>query len=248
VSRSPLSGRRALVTGGAVRVGRRLALELAAMGLDVAVHHRASGDEAEETAADCRAHGVTAAVVQADLAGGDGCRRCVADAEAALGGGIDVLVNSAANFLAAPFDETTEEQVDLALAVNLKAPFLLAQAVAPGMAERGFGRIVNMADVAGLEPWPRFVAHSAAKAGVVMLTRSLAQELAPAVTVNAIAPGTVLMPDGASEDAVRRAREKTVLDRIGSPDDVAGALRYLLEADYVTGHTLVVDGGRLVRP
>ncbi len=248
MSRSTLSGRRALVTGGSMRVGRRLALELAAMGLDVAVHHRASADQAEETAADCRAHGVTAAVVQADLSGGDGCRGCVGHAEAALGGGIDVLVNSAANFLAAPFHETTEEQVDLALAVNLKAPFLLAQAVAPGMAERGFGRIVNIADVAGLEPWPRFVAHSVAKAGVVMLTRSLAQELAPAVTVNAIAPGTVLMPDGASEDAVRRARGKTVLDRIGSPDDVAGALRYLLEADYVTGHTLVVDGGRLVRP
>jgi pteridine reductase len=248
MSRSPLAGRRALVTGGAVRVGRRLALELAAMGFDVAVHHRSSDAEAEGTAADCRARGVAAAVVQADLSGAGGCRACVDDAETALGGGIDVLVNSAANFLAAPFGETTEEQVDLALAVNLKAPFLLAQAVAPGMAERGFGRIVNMADVAGLEPWPRFVAHSAAKAGVVMLTRSLAQELAPAVTVNAIAPGTVLMPEGASEAAARRAREKTVLDRIGSPDDVAGALRYLLEADYVTGHTLVVDGGRLVRP
>jgi NAD(P)-dependent dehydrogenase (short-subunit alcohol dehydrogenase family) len=186
--------------------------------------------------------------VAADLGTAAGCRAAVAEAERALGGGIDVLVNSASNFLSAPFAETTEDDFDLALAVNLKGPFFCAQAVAPGMTERGFGRIVNMADVAGLEPWPRFTAHSVAKAGIVMLTRSLAQALAPAVTVNAIAPGTVLMPDGSSEDAVRRAREKSVLDRIGSPDDVAGALRYLLEADYVTGHTLVVDGGRLVRP
>lgn len=245
---SPLAGRRALVTGGAVRVGRRLALELAAMGLDVAVHYRSSAGPAEDTAAECRACGVAAAAVGADLGTAEECRRAVAAAEEALGGGVDVLVNSAANFLASPFAETTEDEVDRALAVNLKGPFFCAQAVAPGMRERGFGRIVNMADVAGLEPWPRFIAHSMAKAGVVMLTRSLAQALAPEVTVNAIAPGTVLMPDGSSDDAVRRAREKTVLDRLGSPDDVAGALRYLLEADYVTGHTLVVDGGRLVRP
>ncbi len=189
-----------------------------------------------------------AVVLQADLSGAEACRALVAQAEEALGGGLDVLVASAANFLAAPFEETTEQQFDLVTAVNLKAPFFLAQAAAPGMQARGGGRIVFMADVAGLEPWPRFTAHSVAKAGVVMLTRSLAQELAPEITVNAIAPGTVLMPDGSSDAAVRRAEEKTVLQRIGSPDDVAGALRYLLEADYVTGHTLVVDGGRLVRP
>ncbi len=116
------------------------------------------------------------------------------------------------------------------------------------MVAAGCERIVNIADVAGLGPWRGFTAHSVAKAGVVMLTRSLAQTLAPAVTVNAIAPGTVLMPEGASEGATRRSIEKTVLERVGSPDDVARALRYLLEADYVTGHVLVVDGGRLVRP
>ncbi len=241
-------GGRALVTGAAVRVGRRLALEAAMMGLDVAIHHRSSPDDAERTAERCRAHDVRAVVLQADLSGAEACRALVAQAEEALGGGLDVLVASAANFLAAPFEETTEQQFDLVTAVNLKAPFFLAQAAAPGMQARGGGRIVFMADVAGLEPWPRFTAHSVAKAGVVMLTRSLAQELAPEITVNAIAPGTVLMPDGSSDEAVRRAEEKTVLERVGSPDDVAGALRYLLEADYVTGHTLVVDGGRLVRP
>jgi len=244
---SELAGRRGLVTGGAVRVGRALSLALADMGLDVAVHYRSSAGPAEETAAACRERGVRAVVVGGDLGSASECRRVVAEAEEALGG-IDVLVNSAANFVASAFAETTEDEVDLALSVNLKGPFFCAQAVAPGMAERGFGRIVNLADVAGLEPWPRFTAHSVAKAGVIMLTRSLAQALAPHITVNAIAPGTVLMPDDASDAATRRSVEKTVLQRVGSPDDVAGALRYLLEADYVTGHTLVVDGGRLVRP
>lgn len=244
---SSLRGRRALITGGSVRVGRALSLELADMGLDLAIHHRSSDAEAERTAADCRERGVRAVVVKADLQRADECRRVVAEAQAALGG-LEVLVNSASNFLPSAFEGTTEEQFDLVMDVNLKAPFFLAQAVAPAMIAGGFGRIVNMSDVAGLEPWPRFTAHSVTKAGIVMLTRSLAQELAPAVTVNAIAPGTVLMPDGATEAATRRSREKAVLDRIGSPDDVAGALRYLLEADYVTGHTLVVDGGRLVRP
>lgn len=244
---SALAGRRALVTGGAVRVGRALALELADMGLDVAVHHRSSSEAAAATAEDCRGRGVRAAVVRGDLATAAGARGVVADARDALGG-IDVLVNSAANFISSAFDETTEEQMDLSLAVNLKGPFFCAQAAAPAMIAAGFGRIVNIADVAGLEPWPRFTAHSVAKAGVMMLTRSLAQTLAPAVTVNAIAPGTVLMPEGSSEGATRRSAEKSVLKRVGSPDDVAGALRYLLEADYVTGHILVVDGGRLVRP
>ncbi len=244
---SVLAGRRALVTGGAVRVGRALSLCLAGMGIDVAVHYRSSSDAAEETAAACRDAGVRAVVVGGDLGSAAECRRVVAEAQAALGG-VEVLVNSAAGFVASAFHETTEDEFDQALGVNLKGPFFCAQAAAPAMAAGGFGRIVNIADVAGLEPWPRFTAHCVAKAGVVMLTRSLAQSLAPHITVNAIAPGTVLMPEGASEAATRRSVEKTVLQRVGSPDDVAGALRYLLEADYVTGHTVVVDGGRLVRP
>jgi NAD(P)-dependent dehydrogenase (short-subunit alcohol dehydrogenase family) len=116
------------------------------------------------------------------------------------------------------------------------------------MLQRGFGRIVNLTDVAGLEPWPRFAAHCVSKAGLVMLTRTMAQALAPAVLVNAIAPGPVLMPDGSTPEQIARSAAKTVLGRVGAPDDVTGALRYLLEADYVTGTVLTVDGGRMVRP
>lgn len=244
---SPLAGRRALITGGAIRVGRSLTLCCARMGMDVAVHYRSSAAGAEATAQDCRDMGVRAVTIAADLADASECRRVVADAQAALGG-VDVLVASASSFDARAFADIDAAHIDAGLAVNLRAPLLLAHAAAPAMRAAGFGRIVLMSDVAGLEPWPRFLVHSVAKAGVGMLTRGLAQELAPEVTVNAIAPGTVLMPDGHTVAALRRSEEKAVLGRVGSPDDAAGALRYLLEADYVTGHTLVVDGGRLVRP
>ncbi|HJZ60734.1 MAG TPA: SDR family oxidoreductase, partial [Miltoncostaeaceae bacterium] len=169
-----------------------------------------------------------------------------AEAEAGLGG-VDVLVNSAANFVSGPVLEIPPERVRAAFALNVEAPFHLAQALAPGMIARGWGRIVNINDVAGLEPWPRFEIHSVSKAALLMLTKALAQALAPAVLVNGIAPGTVLMPKDAPPGATDRSAAKTVLGRVGSPQDVADALRYLLSADYVTGHTLVVDGGRMVR-
>jgi pteridine reductase len=244
---SPLTGRRALVTGAGVRVGRALALACADMGLDVAVHFYSSAGPAERVADACRHRGVRAVALGEDLSTAAGCHRLVARAEEELGP-LDVLVNSASNFLRAPFAELSEQMLDEALRVNLHAPLFLAQAAAPGMRARGWGRIVNMGDVAGIEPWPRFTAHSVAKAGVLMLTKALAQELAPEVLVNAIVPGTVLMPDGSDAEQVDRSAEKSVLGRVGTPEDVAGALRYLLEADYVTGHSLVVDGGRLVRP
>ena len=244
---SELAGRRALITGGAVRIGRALSLACAELGMDVAVHYHRSAQDAEVTAEECRLRGVRAMTIAGDLSQAAECRRVVAEAELALGA-VDVLVNSAANFVSGRFEDLTEEQLDLALDVNVKGPFFCSQAAASGMIARGWGRIVNMTDVAGLEPWPRFLPHCVSKAAVVMLTRSLAQTLAPTVLVNAIAPGAVLMPDGSTADRVRRSEDKTVLGRVGSPEDVGAALAYLLTADYVTGHTLVVDGGRMVRP
>lgn len=239
-------GWRALITGGAVRVGHALALACADSGMDVAVHYRRSAAGAGRTVAECRERGVRAVAIGGDLADAEGCRRVVAEAEAALGG-IDALVNNAASFVAAPVSETTEAIWDEVLDVNLKAAFFCAQAVAPGMRARGFGRIVTMADAAGLEAWPHFAAHAIAKGGVVTLTQVLAQALGPEVLVNAISPGSVLMPDGSTPELVAAAGRRAILGRVGEPQDVAEALLYLLRADYVTGHTLVVDGGRLVR-
>jgi pteridine reductase len=240
-------GRRALVTGGAVRLGRALSLACADLGMDVVVHFNTSAGAAEATAEACRARGVHAITLQGDLETADGSRRVAERAEEELGG-IDVLVASASNFIPGALADVDEATFDRVLAVNVKSPFFLAQALAPGMAARGYGRIVNMADVAGLEPWPRFTAHCVAKAGVIMLTRALAQALAPNILVNAIAPGPVLMPEDSTPEQVERSAAKTVLGRVGSADDAAGALRYLLTADYVTGDVLVVDGGRMVRP
>jgi pteridine reductase len=242
-----MAGARVLVTGAAVRVGRCLALRCAEMGMDVAVHYRSSPERAEQTAADCRALGVRALPVHGDLADPEACRQVVSGAIELLGG-LDALVLSASTFDACAFADIDDAHIDRTLAVNLRAPLLMAQRAADALRSSGRGRIVLMNDVAGIEPWPRFLVHSVSKAGVGMLTRALAQELAPEVTVNAIAPGTVLMPDGASDAAAGRSAEKAVLKRLGSPDDVADAMQYLLEADYVTGHTLAVDGGRLVRP
>lgn len=244
---TPAAGGRALVTGGAVRVGRELSLTCARLGMDVAVHYRSSPDAAEATAADCRELGVRAVTVRGDLIDPDDCRRVVHDAIAALGG-LDALVASASTFEARAFEAIDQDHIDRTLAVNLRAPLIMAHEAAPALRASGRGRIVLMNDVAGLEPWPRFLVHSVSKAGVEMLTRALAQELAPEVTVNAIAPGTVLMPEGHTAAAADRSAAKAALGRLGSPQDVADALRYLIEADYVTGHTIVVDGGRLVRP
>jgi NAD(P)-dependent dehydrogenase (short-subunit alcohol dehydrogenase family) len=241
------AGRRALVTGGAVRLGRALSLACADLGMDVGIHFHRSAGPAESTAEACRARGVAAVTLRGDLETAGDCHRLAARAEEALGG-VDALVASASNFIPGALAEVDETTFDRVLALNLKAPFFLAQALAPGMAARGYGRIVNLADVAGLEPWPRFIAHCVSKAGLVMLTRALAQALAPEILVNAIAPGPVLMPEGSTPEQVERSAAKTVLGRIGSPEDAAGALRYILTADYVTGHVLVVDGGRMVRP
>ena len=146
----------------------------------------------------------------------------------------------------APLDDVTPEQWDDTFALNLRAPFFCARAAAAVLRERG-GAIVNLADLAGLESWPAYMPHAISKAGVIHMTRVLARTLAPSVRVNAIAPGAVLLPESwRPEDAEHLART-TPLRRLGSPEDVAQAMLYLIEADYVTGVTLIVDGGRHVR-
>ena len=240
-----LRGRIALVTGAAHRVGRAIAVGLGARGMRVVVHYRSSEAEANETARLVRAAGGAAAVVAGDLAQ-PGIPERVVFAAAAAFGGLDVLVNSAAVMERTPVGEVTEAQWDAMFAVNLRAPFFAAQAAARAMGERG-GAIVNLADLAALETWTGYVPHGISKAGVVQMTRALAHALAPRVRVNAVAPGVVLLPTGWDEAAAERLRHTTPLQRLGSPADVVQAVLYLLEADFVTGEVLVVDGGRHVR-
>ena len=239
-----LRGRAALVTGAGHRVGRAIALALAARGVRVAVHYNRSGVPAEETAARIRQAGGDARLLQADLTRPEAPARLVDDAATALDG-LDILVNSAAVMERTPIGEVTTAAWDAMFALNLRAPFFASQAAARHMTKGG--AIVNIADLAAFETWPAYVPHGISKAGVVQMTRALARTLAPAVRVNAVAPGVVLLPETWSTADAERLASTTPLRRVGSPDDVAGAVLYLLEADYVTGHTIVVDGGRHVR-
>jgi pteridine reductase len=241
-----LAGRTALVTGAGRRVGRALAEALGSARMRVAVHYNESDGGARETVAAIVAAGGEAASFGADLTRAEACTDLV-DRVAAQFGGLDVLVNSAASMRRTPMGEVTTEQWDDIFALNLRAPFFCAQAAARHMAAGKGGAIINIADLAGLEVWPGYVPHGISKAGVIHLTRSLARTLAPAVRVNGIAPGTVLLPDDWSEQDGERLRRTTPLERHGSTSDVVGAMLYLLAAEYVTGETLVVDGGRHIR-
>lgn len=241
-----LSGRVALVTGGARRIGRALSLALARAGADVVVDYFRSAEEAEETAAEITAMGRRAIAVHADVSLKPEVQRLIRRTDDTFGR-LDVLVNSASMFESVPFLGIAEEDWDRVLGVNLKGPFLTAQAAAPLLRRDGVGLIVNLADLSAFRPWPSYAHHSVSKAGLVHLTRVLARALAPDIRANAIAPGTVLPPEGVSPEELRRDRERTVLKRLGSPDHVVQALHYLVENDFVTGETLVVDGGRMLR-
>lgn len=235
-------GKTALVTGGAVRVGRALTLALARSGANVVVHYNSSAGPAEETAAAARALGVEALIVQADLGDPEAIAGLVRAVEATFGG-VDILVNSASPFVRKQLHETTLADWHFVLGALLDGPFLLAQAFAPGMAARGAGLIVNILDQAAFGPFPAYLAHSVGKHGLLGLTRNLAVALAPSVRVNAIAPGPVLPPPDYTPEQNDRIAAKTLLQRWGSPDDVVRALLYLIDADYVTGDVLFVDGG-----
>jgi pteridine reductase len=239
-------GKSALVTGGAHRVGGVLSRALARAGAQVVVNYRSSAAAAQRTVDEIREAGGHAVAVQADVSNGEQVRRLVAEARAHFGR-LDIVVNSASLFEACPFEEISEQAWDRVLAVNLKGPFLLAQAAAPQLRAHGEGLIVNILDLSAFQAWPSYLHHGVSKAGLHNLTRTLARLLAPAVRVNAIAPGTVLPPPGTSPEEIERDRQRIPLARIGSPEDVARALLFLVQSDFITGETIVVDGGRMLR-
>jgi pteridine reductase len=237
-----LAGRVALVTGAGKRLGRAVALRLANEGADVAVHYGKSEAEAREVVGEIEKLGRRAGAFTAELTDVAAIQKLMQSVTSRFAR-LDILVNCAANFLETKFGETNEATWDASMDTNLKAPFFCSQAAAPHLAKSGRGVIINFADIGGLLGWTEFLPHSISKAGVIMLTRILAKELGPAVRVNAIAPGTITMPGDPPEwqaDFVRRAPMK----RTGRPEEIADAVMYLVGAEFVTGHVLVVDGGR----
>jgi pteridine reductase len=238
-----LEGRVAVVTGAGVRVGRAIAEALAAQGADVVVHFAHSRQGAEEVAQAIRARGRRAALAQADLADPAQVARVFAEADAL--GGCDLLVNSAAIFERKGLEAIDDAAWRRMLDTNLSAPFFCCRAAAPSLRRKG-GDIVNILDVGGaMRAWKGYAHYCSAKAGLAMLTRCLALELAPGVRVNGVAPGTVLFPESYDEGQRREILEKIPLGREGSPRDIAQAVLFLVAGGgYVTGQILAVDGGR----
>ena len=237
----------ALVTGAAKRLGRAIALRLARGGCRVAVHYRGSRAEAEGVVREIAAAGGEARAFAADLARAESAARLVAAVGKGLGP-ITVLVNNASVFRGAPFLSGGVADLDVHLAVNLRAPYLLARAAAHGMSARGGGKIVNLGDIHADRPLGGHAAYSISKAAIHAMTLALARELAPAIQVNAVAPGAVLLPEGAPDSLRRDLLRNIPAERLGTPGEVAEAVAFFVEGpDFVTGEILRVDGGRHLR-
>jgi pteridine reductase len=234
-------GKIALVTGSAKRLGRAVALRMAQEGADVVIHHRSSKADAQSAVAEIEKLGRRAVAISADLNSVKEIKRLF-DETLKQFGRLDILINSAANFLPASIISTTEGIWDASFDTNLKAPFFCAQAATP-LLKRTKGAIINFADTGGLLGWSGYIPHSISKAGVVMLTKVLAKALAPEVRVNAIAPGTITM-SGDTPEWETNFSKVAPLGRTGTPADITDAVLYLIHAKFITGQTLIVDGGR----
>lgn len=238
-----LQGKVALVTGGARRLGKAVILKLAESGARVVVHYHNSAEDAVTTAADVRRMGIEARTVCGDLSQVDQVERIVNEA-AAFWGRLDVLVNNAAVFFQTPMGQVSEEQWDHLFDVNLKGAFFCSQRAAIKMRQNDGGVIVNFVDTGIYITWRGYTPYLISKAGVEQMTYALAKELAPDIRVNALAPGQLLLPDDHTGEDEEQFASVTLLQSLGSSNDLAEAALFLIQADYVTGVVLPVDGGQ----
>ena len=233
----------ALITGAAMRVGRVIALSLAEKGVDIAFTYLSDDEPWAQTLAEIEAKGVQGIALPLDVRQHE---QPLAVVEQVIEqyGHLDILVNNASIWLKAPFLDISFHDWQAALDVNLTGPFLCAQAAAPHMLAQQSGLIINITDLSAFQTWPQYAHHAASKAGLVALTKVMAAELAPHVRVNAIAPGTVLLPPNAAEEKIRWAKENSLLKRVGQPQDVAQTVVFLAEMEFATGAVYFMDGGR----
>jgi len=246
-SQNILTGKVALVTGAARRIGAAIATKLHQNGADLAIHYRGSADDAAALVRTLNAkRSRSAAIFQADL--GDTPKlHVLIDDVLAWRGQLDVLINNASSFYPTPPGEITEKQWDDLIGSNLKAPLFLAQAALEEL-RRTRGVIINIVDIHAQRPLKNHTVYGPAKAGLAMLTRALAKDLAPEIRVNGVSPGAILWPEGGMDDDTKdNILGQIPLKRAGSPDDVAKCVLYLVsDADYVTGQIIAVDGGRSI--
>lgn len=238
----PLRGKTVLITGGAKRLGRCSALALAAAGADVAITFRNSAKEAQHTVVDLAGLGVRAFALRCDITDEKSVRATVREAVRELGG-IDILVNNAANYETVAFDKITVKQWDAIFASNTRGPYLVTREALRWLRERK-GRIINMGSLGGLLPWPTHAHYCSSKAALHMLTKVMAKALAPAIAVNAVAPGMIDLDEAAAKPFMRRMAKQTPMRRNGSGEEVADAVRFFATAPhFITGQILAVDGG-----
>lgn len=238
-----LHGKVALVTGGAHRLGRAIVLALAREGVRLALHYHNSADAAQATASEAEQLGAEVALFQADLAHVAEAERLI-DAASMRFGRLDLLVLNAAIFSPTPLGKVREADWDAVFDTNLKGQFFCAQRAAPLLRADGGGALISLLDTGIYMAWRSYTPYLMAKAALAMMTRQLAKELAPEVRVNGIAPGPILLPDDASPERIARSESQTLLKRLGHPDEIARAVVYLAQSDYVTGTILPIDGGQ----
>lgn len=240
-------GKKVLVTGGAVRVGRTIADSFASRGADVAITFRSHADAAADFAARWRAVGKLAPTVNADLSDNNAIERVVHSLTETWGR-LDILVHSASGFVRSPSDRFEAEHWESVLSVNLFAPLKLSTLCLPLFARSGGGKVIHILDLSAFRPWPNYLAHSVSKAGLKTLTEGLAVAWAPQnIQVNAVAPGAVLWPDDFPAQQKSREIHKTPAGDSGTPEDVAQAVLYLASGGpFLTGSCIRVDGGRLL--
>jgi pteridine reductase len=240
-----LKNKVALVTGAGRRVGRAIALDLAARGTSIAVHYRTSQSEADAVVAEITTNHGNAQAFRANLEHVAEIEQMVANVHDAFGR-IDILINSASIFAPTPLAEITERDWDANLDANLKAPFFLSKFAAAAMRQQGAGKIVNLGDWAGIRPYKDYLPYSVSKSGLIGLTKALAKELAPKIQVNCIALGMVMPPEDYSEAEIEQLVNRTLTKKMGTPEDVARAVIFFCETDFATGTVLPLEGGRLL--
>lgn len=242
----PLANQVALVTGAGRRIGRVIALALARAGADVVVNYHESAEAAQQTAQEIRELDVRCLALRANVANPRQVQTMFGRVQKHFGR-LDVLVNNAAIFYAVTWDKLTEQDWDRIIGINLKGTFFCAQEAGRLMLVQGGGKIINISSLGGLQAWPQYMHYCASKAGVISLTRTLAKALAPTITVNSVAPGTIMFPGEKRDALARKLIRAAPLAKPGRPEDIAEMVLYLAtKSDYITGQVFVVDGGKSI--
>ena len=240
-----LKNKNILVTGGAKRIGKTICEALADHGANIIIHYNTSEKEAKDLQTQLRKKTGRVFIFQADLGKSSDIIKMMPQIEKEMDG-VDILINNASIFESAPLENISESDWDRHIDINLKAPFLLAQRVSQKMIQKKYGKIINITDASVGRPYTHYLHYCASKGGLDALTKALAKELAPHIQVNSIAPGPIIPSQDYSEEQRRKSQEKTLLKRWGDPKNIAQAVLFLIEADFVTGTTVTIDGGRLI--